>query len=426
MAKQVLESDVLIIGGGPAGITAAVAASRRGHSVAVADDNPEPGGNIWRGEFAAPLHENAGKWFQKLRQKNVLFVRGARVFAQPERGVLLAEKANGIRELRYKKLILATGARERFLPFPGWTLPNVMGAGGLQAMVKGGLPIAGKRVVVAGTGPLLLAVAAYLKKQGAEVVCLAEQAPRSRVLRFGASLWRQPGKVVQAIQLQRELAGVEMLYGAWPVRCDGEERLESVTLKHGREFHNLTCDYVACGWHLVPNLELPWLLGVETRSIASLPDARVSVDEWQTTSQTGVYCVGEATGIGGVELSLVEGQIAGYAAVDRHDAARKLFAARDKLREFARRLNETFALRHELRELAAPDTFVCRCEDVSFARLAECGSWREAKLHTRCGMGPCQGRICGAATEFLFGWNAESVRPPAFPVKLESLTANVI
>ena len=410
-----IEADVMVIGGGPGGIAAAVAASRRGQSVAVVDDNPEPGGQIWRGEFAAPEHDNAAEWFRKLQQKNVLFVRGARVFAQPERGVLLAEKANGIRELRYKKLILATGARERFLPFPGWTLPNVMGAGGLQALVKGGLPIKDKRVVVAGTGPLLLAVAAFLKKQGAKVVCLAEQAPRSRVLRFGASLWRQPGKIVQAIQLQRELAGVEMLYGAWPVRCDGNERLETVTLKHGSGLRNISCDYLACGWHLVPQLELPALLGCE------IERGVVVADEWQMTSQNNIFCAGEATGIGGVELSLIEGQIAGYAAVDRHDAARKLFAARDKLQAFARRLNETFALRRELRELAAPATFVCRCEDVSFARLAECGSWREAKLHTRCGMGPCQGRICGAATEFLFGWNAESVRPPAFPVTLASL-----
>jgi hypothetical protein len=122
-----------------------------------------------------------------------------------------------------------------------------------------------------------------------------------------------------------------------------------------------------------------------------------------------------------VELSLVEGQIAGYAAVDRHDAARRLFRERDKLRAFARRLNETFALRPELKKLPAPDTFVCRCEDVSYERLAGCASWREAKLHTRCGMGPCQGRVCGGATEFLFGWNAESVRPPAFPVRLGTL-----
>jgi NADPH-dependent 2,4-dienoyl-CoA reductase/sulfur reductase-like enzyme len=256
-----------------------------------------------------------------------------------------------------------------------------------------------------------------LKKQGAEIVCVTEQAPRSRVLRFGASLWRQPGKIAQAIRLQRELGGVEMLYHAWPVRAEGEEKLETVTLKQGGKTWRVSCDYLACGWHLVPNLELPQLIGCAVENGVAV------TDEWQMTTRPDVYCAGEPTGIGGVELALAEGQIAGYAAVDRHDAARKLFAERDHLRQFARRLNETFALREELRELSAPDTFVCRCEDVNYARLEACGSWREAKLHTRCGMGPCQGRICGAATEFLFGWNVESVRPPAFPAQVGHLAA---
>jgi NADPH-dependent 2,4-dienoyl-CoA reductase/sulfur reductase-like enzyme len=179
----------------------------------------------------------------------------------------------------------------------------------------------------------------------------------------------------------------------------------------------VACDYLACGWHLVPNLELPQLIGCAVENGVAV------TDEWQMTTRPDVYCAGEPTGIGGVESALIQGQIAGYAAVDRHDAARKLFAERDQLRQFARRLNDTFALREELRELSAPDTFVCRCEDVNYARLEACGSWREAKLHTRCGMGPCQGRICGAATEFLFGWNVESVRPPAFPAQVGHLAA---
>jgi NADPH-dependent 2,4-dienoyl-CoA reductase/sulfur reductase-like enzyme len=134
-----------------------------------------------------------------------------------------------------------------------------------------------------------------------------------------------------------------------------------------------------------------------------------------------VYAAGEATGIGGLELSLVEGEIAGLAAAGKHQAARNLFGVREKQQRFARILNETFALRAELRDLAAGETIVCRCEDVAFERLREHDSWRAAKLQTRCGMGPCQGRICGAAVEFLFGWRAESVRPPILPVRVESL-----
>src|SRR5205085_5077635 len=127
------------------------------------------------------------------------------------------------------------------------------------------------------------------------------------------------------------------------------------------------------------------------------------------------------TGIGGLELSLVEGEIAGLAAAGKREEARKLFKLRDQQRRFARLLNETFALRDELKQLVQPETIVCRCEDVTFERLHVHDSWRAAKLQTRCGMGPCQGRVCGSAVEFLFGWHAESVRPPVLPVRLESL-----
>jgi hypothetical protein len=122
-----------------------------------------------------------------------------------------------------------------------------------------------------------------------------------------------------------------------------------------------------------------------------------------------------------LELSLVEGEIAGLAASGKHESARALFPFRAKQRKFANLLNRTFALRDELTKLPLPETIVCRCEDVTFERLREHHSWRAAKLQTRCGMGPCQGRVCGGAVEFLFGWRAESVRPPILPVKIDSL-----
>ncbi len=148
--------DILVVGGGPAGMAAAAHAAEHGQRVGIVDDNAALGGQIWRGQ-SEPA---ASKWAERLRSSGVTVLCG-RVFQQPDPCTLLAEGEDILHELRYEKLILATGARERFLPFSGWTLPNVMGAGGLQAMVKSGLPIQGKRVVVAGTGPLLLAVAAY-------------------------------------------------------------------------------------------------------------------------------------------------------------------------------------------------------------------------------------------------------------------------
>jgi hypothetical protein len=139
------------------------------------------------------------------------------------------------------------------------------------------------------------------------------------------------------------------------------------------------------------------------------------------TSVEDVYCAGEPTGIGGVDLSLLEGQIAGLAAAGRQSAAQPLIRKRRARVGFVRALAEACRLDPQLRGLARGQTIVCRCEDVRFETLAPRASWREAKLHTRCGMGPCQGRICGGATEFLFGWGTDSVRPPVFPARVSSL-----
>jgi NADPH-dependent 2,4-dienoyl-CoA reductase/sulfur reductase-like enzyme len=409
------EFDVLVVGGGPAGIAAAVRAAECGVRVGIVDDNPAMGGQIWRGTFNKDGSTEASGWFSRLNQSSVTLLCGTQIFGQPEPRVLFAEGTDGPIELRYKNLILATGARERFLPFPGWTLPNVMGAGGLQAMVKGGLRIRGKRVVIAGTGPLLLAVAAYLRKQGAIVPIICEQASWTSLVEFSLSLIMYPRKITQAFQLKRELAGIPLAMNCWPVAADGEQSLESVTVSRNGKLEQLQCDHLACGFHLVPNTELPQLLGCR------LDDGYVQVDGYQQTTVESVFCAGEPTSIGGVELSLVEGEIAGLAAAGQPEKARELFPDRERARRFSRMLARTFGLRPELRNLPAMDTIICRCEDVSCSQLRQHSNWRSAKLHTRCGMGACQGRVCGPALQFLFRWSPDSVRPPVFPVRVGSL-----
>jgi NADPH-dependent 2,4-dienoyl-CoA reductase/sulfur reductase-like enzyme len=292
-----------------------------------------------------------------------------------------------------------------------------MGVGGLQAMVKAGLPIRGKRVVVGGTGPLLLAVAAYLRKHGAEIPLICEQASWGSLSTFGLALLRWPEKIIQGVQLKLSLAGVPFAANTWVVAANGQQALESVDISRAGRLENIPCDYLACGFHLVPNIELPMLLE------CAIDNGCVRVDDLQKTTVASVFCAGEPTSIGGVELAIIEGQIAGLAAAGQPTEARALFAQREKARRFAKLLDSTFRLRSELRTLPLPETMVCRCEDVPYSRLQQHPSWRSAKLHTRCGMGPCQGRICGPATEFLFNWNPDSVRPPVFPARVETLAA---
>lgn len=418
MSREVQQHfDVLVIGGGPAGIAAAVRAAECGVHVGIVDDNATLGGQIWRGALQGAATQEAAGWLKSLRDARVAELCGRRIFDQPEPGILRAEGPESVCELHYRNLILATGARERFLPFPGWTLPNVMGAGGLQAMVKSGLPIRGKRVVVAGTGPLLLAVAAYLRKHGAEIPIITEQASWGSLARFTAALMSQPGKVVQGIELKVQIGGVSFAANSWPVAAHGLQIVESVEISRGSKRQTIECDYLACGFHLVPNIELQLLLRCKVEG------GYVQVDDLQGTTVEGIFCAGEPTGIGGLELSLIEGQIAGLAAAGEAAKARKLSRERNKARSFARILDRTFRLRPELRSLASAETMVCRCEDIPYSRLQGHTSWRAAKLHTRCGMGPCQGRVCGPATQFLFRWNPDSVRPPIFPVRVESLAA---
>jgi NADPH-dependent 2,4-dienoyl-CoA reductase/sulfur reductase-like enzyme len=373
--------DIAILGAGPAGLAAARAITDK--RVALIDDNPRAGGQIWRG---APQLEPGA---------NVTFHAATRVFNITDHFALHTDRA-GIIEA--PKLILATGARELFVPFPGWTSPGVFGAGGLQALVKSGLDVTNKRVVVAGSGPLLMAVAATLRKRGAKLLAVVEQAPLKRLIGF---LRRYTSKIPQAIALKASLFGVPQITAAWPVNFEGGK----LTLSNGRVF---TIDFLACGFGLVPNTEAAQLLGCR------IDDTFVAVDSKQQTSIPDLYCAGEPTGIGGLDKALAEGHAAGLAASGQA-------APKSPSRAFVRDLAETFRLNPALAALATLETVVCRCENVTRESLDPHRSWREAKLQTRCGMGACQGRICGPITAQLYGWRSESVRPPIVPVEAQRL-----
>jgi NADPH-dependent 2,4-dienoyl-CoA reductase/sulfur reductase-like enzyme len=406
-----LSCEVLVVGGGPAGIAAAVHAAGTGADTVLIDENPRPGGQIWRGA-SAHAHDGAGRWLRRLAASGARTLVGA-VVGRPAPGTVQLERDGGPLLIGYRHAVLCPGARERFRPFPGWTLPGVAGAGGLQALAKGGLPLAGKRVVVAGSGPLLLAVADALGRMGAQVPMVLEQADAGQVRRFATGLWRHPGKLLQGLGF----LGLAGRYHprSWVIRAEGAGRLERVVVSRGGRTETVACDLLACGFGLIPNLELAAVFGCATVS------GRVAVDAWQRSSDPTVLCAGEVVGIGGVEAALVEGRIAGLVAAGAIAEAGRLQPERDALRRLAARLESCFALRPELARLAGPHELLCRCEDVTVGTVAGCGSWREARLRTRCGMGTCQGRTCGGAAAVLFGWQTAPNRPPVQPVPLASL-----
>jgi NADPH-dependent 2,4-dienoyl-CoA reductase/sulfur reductase-like enzyme len=406
--------DVLIVGAGPAGMAAAVAAAASGASVVVIDDNPAPGGQIWRDGPGAALPAAARQWREALgRHANIRVRNGTRTVAAPFANELLLEDAEGATRMRWNKLILCTGARELLLPFPGWTLPGVTGAGGLQALVKAGLPVEGERIVVAGSGPLLLAAAATARAAGAKVLRVAEQASFAAVARFGASLVRWPGKAAQAVTL----ADAQYRTSARIVAAQGATQVESVRLLQGGREVEIACERIACGFGLTPNTRLGQLLG------CALTAQALSVDALQATSVAGVYAAGECTGFGGSERALAQGTIAGHAAAGNAREAKAHEGERARWDAFAAQLHRSFALAPDIKSMPQPDTLVCRCEDVPLSALAACTGWTDAKLHRRCGMGACQGRVCGDAAQFLFGWAPPVPRPPLSPVRIGTLAA---
>jgi len=201
-----------------------------GLDVLLLDAAPLPGGQIWRarqGVAAPPV----ARMLARFAPGSVRVLAGTRVVMALPGRALLIDGPDGARRVRWNNLILATGARERLLPFPGWTLPGVFGAGGLQALVKGGWPIRGKRVLVAGTGPLLLAAAATLRREGAQVVGLAEEAGQAALARFAGTLVAHPRKALQAARLGALLLGVPFLAGRRIVAAEGDGRVERVLLQ---------------------------------------------------------------------------------------------------------------------------------------------------------------------------------------------------
>ncbi|HUQ79511.1 MAG TPA: FAD/NAD(P)-binding oxidoreductase [Gemmatimonadaceae bacterium] len=419
-----LAADVAVIGAGPAGIAAAVRAAESGRRVIVVDESPNAGGQIWRHRARAPLDTDARRWIDRLSRSGAEVHHGISVADIVHAGTdggfaIVGERhVGGAVVVTAANVVIATGARERFVPFPGWTLPGVYGIGGAQALLKNGATFRGKRVVIAGTGPLILPVAASMSSAGADVRLVAEQASFSAVRNFALTLLSQPDTLLQAAMYRLAFARTPYAMGSWVTAAAGTDRLTSVTVTDGRSTHTIACDVLCTGYGLVPNVEAARLLGCTVVAGAAVVDGR------QQTTVANVFAAGEVTGIGGVALSLVEGEIAGACAAGAARPDMRLARRRSALRDMAARMDRAFSVRAEIRSLATADTIVCRCEDVPRGAIGHLRDARQAKLYTRAGMGACQGRVCGPALEFLYGWAPGTVRVPLEPVRLSTVAAS--
>lgn len=460
---------VLVVGAGPAGLATARAAALAGARVTLLDAADGLGGQYWRhlpdvrpARREHLLHHGWAR-FGALRaalegHPAVTVVRSAQVWSLERLGdgvrlnVLVGEPDAARREARAYEpdaLVLATGAHDRTLPFPGWQLPGVYSAGAAQALAKGERVAVGRRVVVAGAGPFLLPVASSLLRTGARVLGVYEA---SGLGALGRGWLARPWELVGAAGKAGELAGyvrelarhrVPWRPGEAVVAAHGAAQVEAVTVARlderwapvaGTE-RQVEVDAVCVSHGFTPRLELAVAAGC-----ALSPSRFVVVDPAQATSVPGVWAAGEITGIGGADAALAEGAVAGTAAAGGgtgRGTARSVRRARNRARGFAARIEAAHGVRGGWVGWLRDDTVVCRCEETTVERIREASALtassatRSVKLTSRAGLGPCQARMCGRTLQELLDDPASPPgtapvvdrRPLVVPIRLGDLAA---
>ena len=436
---------IIIIGAGPAGLAAAEAASRSGAEVALIDSASKKGGQYWRHRNSVKGYKSdrADQLFAKIENaSSVTHISDATVWSiEMQGGLYRVNYLQGGQEssLTAEKLIIATGAYDRSLPFPGWDLPGSMTPGAAQSLLKGHDVLPGKRIIVAGTGPFLLPVATGLAESGAEIVGLYEANNPLRWLLSVHALLLNPSKFLELVyyaKLLRRSKIAPRFNQSVTQFSDGLATISGVNsrLQIGKKkSQTLSADVVAVGWGFLPDLTLGGIVGC-AQKVDSDGTTIFEVDDQQRSSVRNIWIAGEATGIGGADLSLIEGEIAGLSATGQSIRS-TLRLNRIRKQIFANALKRSYPVREGWQSWLEENTTVCRCEEVKMSEICEsvtelgAEDSRTAKLFTRAGMGLCQGRVCSRnVSEIVAGLThcpitdgeriALSNRPIASPISL--------
>jgi len=458
--------DVIVIGAGPAGAEAAATAAGFGLSVLCIDEAGAAGGQIYRAPDAgiATVAEPEGEALRaRLAGSGADVALAHRVWHvaqvpaaddRPPRFEIAAVGPEGLAQAAAAALIVATGVVERFYPRPGWTLPGVIGLGAATVMLKAQRLLPGKRVVVAGPGPLAPLVANQILRGGGKVVALIDPNPLGKWFAAMPGVARRPGLMAQGSTWMARLVvkGVPA-YRGWDVRrIDGADGVESVTVgpvdakwrPAGTTEKTIAADALCVGYGLTPAAEIYRLLGAEERHDPAQGGWVPVLDAGRRTSIARLYGAGDGAGLVGAAAAPLSGRIAALSAardLDRldadayprqHEAAQHEFARAAK---FGRAMSKLIVPMPGAMERVSDDTILCRCEDVTVGALraeiaAGAREINALKAATRCGMGPCGGRMCGdamAATIEAAGVPFAEIgrltaRPPLRPVPLDALT----
>lgn len=462
-----LSKPLVIIGGGPTGMAAAIEAARAGLSSTLIDEAPLLGGQIYRQppkDFRVDDARAIGKDFargERLRAEfgevadRVEVLSGTQVLGVwGGREVLWAsDEASGM--IRAERLIIAAGAYERPVPFPGWTLPGVMAAGGVQNLIKTVRVRPGRRALVAGTGLLILSLANRLHEIGVEVIAVLEAGNPSWLSEACLREWSEWDFLKDARENWQALrrAGIPLLFNHTVFEAHGRDEVESASygpvdpdtwLPHKEQAQTAGVDLVCVGFGFIPNTELTVLAGCTHEYVHRIGGWVPLRDATMQTTVPGVLAVGDGAGIRGALVAIEEGRVAGITAAEQagtinaSEATRRRATPLDRRRRLAQVrevLDEVSWIRPGLLDLATPDTLMCRCEEITLAEIQAAldegaRDLQAVKLLTRLGMGPCQGRNCepsaGMYTCRATGRTPDQVRrinprPPVKPVTLGAL-----